>query len=187
VVTVPQAPQRNFGNSQCTFSSRTGGISHTCPHPRPAGSAPASPAPHDRHSAGGSAFSARSGSRAGSSPAPRWPGCPPGLRLGDRSRSDARRAALWRALAASGSLDGGEGGITAVHPQAALQSGDPQPQPPDHLSLARLPSLQRRDLGVPGPHHRPQPGTGRTQRGHLIPEGRWITWHKPPLITTRST
>ncbi len=108
MVTVPQAPQRNFGNSQCTFSSRTGGISHTCPHPRPAGSAPASPAPHDRHSAGGSAFSARSGSRAGSSPAPWWPGCPPGLRLGDRSRSDARRAALWRALAASGSFDGGE-------------------------------------------------------------------------------
>ena len=54
------------------------------PHlpPSPArGSAPASPAPHDRHSAGGSAFSARSGSRAA-------PARPPG-------GPAAHRACAW--------------------------------------------------------------------------------------------
>jgi hypothetical protein len=69
-VTVPQLPQRRMGSSQCTFSSRTAGISHTCPQPRPAGSAPARPAPHDRHSAGGSACPVRSGSAAGRRPEP---------------------------------------------------------------------------------------------------------------------
>ena len=81
------------------------------PHPPPSPArrpGAGQPRPARPALAGGSAFPARSGSRAGSSPAPRWPGCPPGLRSGDRSRSDARRAALWRALAASGSLDGGE-------------------------------------------------------------------------------
>ena len=107
MVTVPQARQRSWGSSQCTFSSRTGGISHTCPHPRPAGSAPAKPAPHERHSAGGSACSVRSGARSGSSPPPAWPGCPPGLRRVDLSRCDARRAAVRRAFAANDSFDGG--------------------------------------------------------------------------------
>lgn len=57
------------------------------------------------------------------------------------------------------------GGVSAVHPHAALQLRDPQLQPLDQLSLASLPCLQRhaqrRDLGTLGLHHPPQPGIGR--------------------------
>jgi hypothetical protein len=74
-------------------------------------------------------------------------------------------------------------GIATIHPRAALQLSDPQLQLPDQLSLACLPRLQRRpqrrDLGVLGLDHPPQPGIRDTQGGQLVPSPSRLIRHTP--------
>lgn len=92
-------------STQCTFSSRTGGISPTWVHDAPASTLSARSAPQPRHSRGAGTVSLRSGTAAGASPDPLRPGCPPGLRSFDRTRYD--RCARRFPFAASKSCDGG--------------------------------------------------------------------------------
>jgi hypothetical protein len=71
----------------------------------PASTAPPRSASQPAQPVGAATVSVRSGSVLGASPDPLRPGCPPGLRSGERSRNE--RSARWRALAAIESADGG--------------------------------------------------------------------------------
>lgn len=108
-VTFPQHGQVSAGSSD-SVTSRLILTSQTCAHDHPAGFAPARPAPHREHCAGGSAVLRSSGSGSRRGPLPGWPGCPPRLRSLLRSRSDCwrfLRSALRRSLAPMDSLDVG--------------------------------------------------------------------------------
>ena len=132
----------------------------TCDHQVPARSAPASPAPHPEHCAGGGTCTCSSGSGSRDSPAPGCPGCPPRLRSARRSRSEDCRAfrSAVRRSRPDRVLRRRRPRGRAVRPQPPLQLRDPQLQPPVPLPLSPQLRPQHRVLGILGLDHCPQPG-----------------------------
>lgn len=153
--------------------------SQDCAHDAPALSAPSKAVPHREHCAGESASLRWSGS--GSRRArPRMTGCrhacgPCGARA---PRTGAPSALPWGVPAPPmGSFEVGAR-VGAVHPQQALQLGDPQLQPAFPLQRRGQLRAQPGVLGVPCLDHRAQPGQQLT----LLPAERSGTPGTSPII-----
>jgi hypothetical protein len=153
------------------FPTRPAGRSQTCAQLIPASAALLRSPPHPEHTPGGGSVSVRSGVTVGASPEPLCPGCPPGLRSGERSATSYPRAA-WPSPRSS--------------PSTAASRNSSDPSPAGFQKSARAAGLghwRARPTATNLPRRRPQPRTHRASTNSRWSDQRVRTGRMKPLLT----